>query len=153
MDGYYCYAFDFLEVQFFKETEAITNPPVPAPIPDISLQMSCKHVRSGVTYDCSSTSFTRLPFDSCIIPLTYTYTINNTSNDKVRLISLVDESLIPLIREHMTIGPNKAVVVEDSQDVNICSNPTLKKGLAIAIPEASCSTSAEARDDLTINFP
>ncbi len=95
--------------------------------------------------------------DSCSLPLTYTFKIKNTSNDRVRLISLVAESLVPLIREHMIIGPNKSFVHEETQEVNICQsdfrNPTVKKGLAIAIPVDSCSNSAEARNNLTINFP
>ena len=73
---YFSYAYDFLKVEFKKETE----PPVtPSPVlvivnpAKISLDLTCTFTTNGMIYNCTSIKITQLQGRTCTDDVTFSY--------------------------------------------------------------------------------
>lgn len=156
--GYYCYAYDFLDIDFKTEDEPIRNPtpaPIPTPPADISLVLTCSYTKNGMTYDCESINFTQLQgLTSCGLEVTFSYSVVNRSNGPVKLSALLDSALVNLANNEV-LDPFTETKITRTENLNICQvgGTTIEKtAYALASP-VSGGAAASARDDLRIDLP
>ena len=156
VDGYYCYAFEFFEVEFFQEPEPTkTDPPTPTPMADIALDLTCTFEHAGKTILCDSLAFAQYPFNTCSAEVTYNYEIINNSYAPVRLNALLDESLVSILPKSVIIEGNSIMNIQQIGSLDLCQSggtSILKQGLAIASPVRG-GPAAQARDTLKVDIP
>jgi hypothetical protein len=94
------------------------------------MEIDCIHTdKNSTEYSCQSTNFTELELDECQVNVTFTYTIVNKRNKKIRLNKLINESFEDILKPKQNPiirGKNKvSIVVHDSIDV--CENTKVER--------------------------
>eukprot|EP00551_Chaetoceros_affinis_P018911 CAMPEP_0203718848 /NCGR_PEP_ID=MMETSP0092-20131115/3032_1 /ASSEMBLY_ACC=CAM_ASM_001090 /TAXON_ID=426623 /ORGANISM="Chaetoceros affinis, Strain CCMP159" /LENGTH=599 /DNA_ID=CAMNT_0050598081 /DNA_START=204 /DNA_END=2003 /DNA_ORIENTATION=+ len=156
--GYYCYAYDFLEIPFLNEGPPVRDP-TPSPVPvspaDISLDMTCSYAQGDVVYNCEHISFSELEgLTSCDVDVTFTYVVVNRSGVPVRLSALLDSTFVNLANGE-EIAAYTPLTIKKGKTIDICDlgGTTIKrKAYALASP-VSGGIAATAMDALTIDVP
>ncbi len=158
VEGYYCYAYDFLNVEFRNALEP-ENPPTPVPTPnavaDISLDLACYYMRNGQKINCESLQFTQNSFYACLVPVTYVYKVINNSVGTVYLDDLLSVDFVSLVQGGMTVPSGGMKEIEVPSQLNLCEaggTIVTKRALAFATPMNGGVTD-EARDNLRIDVP
>lgn len=156
--GYYCYAYDFLDIEFKKETEPVITPaPAITPVApaEIFLALTCSFAHDGFVYDCESIDFTGLQgLTSCVGEVTFTYAIMNYSNGPVRLSALLDTSFVNLANGEV-LSPYSETKITKTKDINVCDiqGTTIERtAYALASPVRG-GIAASASDSIKIALP
>ena len=150
---YYCYAWKFLQVDFYQAIAPIQ--PVVPPAPTITVIIGCMCQRGNNEYQCGSPSFLDLSFNTCDVKVTYSYTVINSSNANARLDALLDENLVNLLDNSVAIGAKSSEVFMVEETINICrggGSLIEKKVLAIA-GGVTGGVISEARNTLNFRAP
>ena len=138
--GYYCFAFDFLDVVFQNEPLKPDPPtPVPtiAPPASISLTMTCSYTMNGMVFDCESVAFSQLVLNTCSIVLQYEYKIVNMSSGRVRVNTLVNDDLVNLLAADTILDAFNMMTVKKDIPLDICTKGgkrIQKSSFAVASP-------------------
>jgi hypothetical protein len=132
-----------------------TKPSLSTPI---SLLMNCTYIGDGdVEYTCDSERFSELEFNQCNITINYTYYFINSSDKRVTLDVLLDESLAEIEvdgQESLILKGDSITELKDMGVINICEGDSeiTKKALAITSPVKG-GKFPYAQDDITIQKP
>lgn len=58
--------------------------------------------------------------DSCSINVTFSYTVINGHDQRVRTTFLLDETLKNIIDQSQLIDPNSTIIIDVEDEINIC---------------------------------
>ena len=106
-----------------------------------------------MTYDCASIGQLQ-GLTSCSAQATYSYSIVNRSNGKLRLSALLDSNFVNLANNQV-LNPFSETTITKTKTIKICEigGTTIKStGYALASPVRG-GIAASARDSLTFELP
>ena len=157
--GWYCHAYKFMNIPFLSaakpDVPLPTKSPVPASPADISLELTCAYTHNGMTYNCEDAGFAQLQrLTTCEIPVVYTYTILNRSDEPVKLSALLSNSFVNLAKGEV-LQPYSKIVISKDESIDACNlgGTTMEKTAYVVGSPTSGGIAATDMDSISIDVP
>ncbi len=123
----------------------------------LTVQVGCSYFGDdNVAIPCTSTNFTELEVDSCILNVTYTYSLVNNGARRLRVFRLLDENFQDIIDQSVILRPNIARNIVLPGEIDLCLFTEVdKKVIAMASRNvgAGIQSLPFSRDEISFTTP